>query len=277
MSRDFLYTVKQTFGIIYSWQGLGVAFFASLFFAWVPDTLRELLEEALPCSPKFMCSLIFLLSPIVIVISIARYLRNKLDKLADLMYEVEEDKELDSLRKARVIFMGYSTPGGVDDFKEYLTQLENRSREERLETLESREDKFNWIMQAVLLREFLEKSKGIEKVIVIPSKDSIKYKEDFLRYMELMGFYKDNVFHFTDGVDYEDVEELQRTFNTEIKKLKDKGTKEKEIFIDITAGQKTFSIVSASVTFESDIRICYVSTKNRAIRVFDIRRIERQD
>lgn len=277
MSREFLYTVKQTFGIIYTWKGLLIVILASVFFAWVPDSLRELLEEVLWFFPKPLRGVIFLTLPLILVILIGYLLKIQLERIAGLIYEVEEDKELCSLTQAKVIFMGYSIPRDLNSLKNYLSELEKKSPEERLKTLEDNKDSFNWIMQAILLKEFLEKSKNIEKVIVIPSEESKNYKEYFIKYLELIKFYEDGVFHFTDSVDYEDVIELQRIFNSEIEKLKSKGIKEKEIFIDVTAGQKTFSIVAASITFESEIKICYVSTQTRKVRVFNIKRIEKEE
>jgi hypothetical protein len=71
------------------------------------------------------------------------------------------------------------------------------------------------------------------------------------------------------AVDFEKFEEVYKTFNDIINKIKEIGEqkneeiKEHEIAIDITGGQKTISIAGALATINRKTRIIYVNTNNK--------------
>ncbi len=120
-----------------------------------------------------------------------------------------------------------------------------------------------------MIKKCLGQGAKLKKVVVIPSPESAKYSKEFVEYMRTNAEIEHHIFGFNEAVDYEDMLNLQRTLNKAIESLKAQGYKEKEILIDITAGTKTFSVVASSLTFDNDIRMCYVNNKKQVV-IFDM-------
>jgi hypothetical protein len=80
---------------------------------------------------------------------------------------------------------------------------------------------------------------------------------------ELIGYFlkdKDNIVAYQKPVDFEDLNELNRTINSVAKELLARGYSEEDIIIDVTGGQKTTSIAGAMITLSSNITFQYVQT-----------------
>lgn len=72
------------------------------------------------------------------------------------------------------------------------------------------------------------------------------------------------------GIDFEDFDDLSKHLHNTITKLTKQGIKREEIMIDFTGGQKVTSVVAATLTFNSNIKAQYISTKTLQIKGYDI-------
>ena len=242
MRKAEVYKVlKQIFGDIRSIKGLLIFAFASFFYGWFPDATKEILEKFFP---EIWLSPTLLVLSIIILIVLYTLLKRVISKIAGIKYEVETYDQQE-LKRARVLLMGLSIPN-PDPIRAN-----------------------NWSQQEFLIKKCLEQGAKLKKVVVIPSLESEEHSEDFVEYMRTRVDIEHDLFEFNEAVDYEDMLSLQITFNKKIESLKAQGYKEKEILIDITAGTKTFSVVASSLTFDNDIRMCYVNNKKQVV-IFDM-------
>ncbi|QID32730.1 hypothetical protein [Pampinifervens florentissimum] len=233
--------LRQLLGDIKSKEGLAIVILVALFYGWFPDSIKDLLGELLP---NEWVSLILLVLSILILLILYWLLKRLISKIAGVKYEVETYDQQE-LKKVKVLMMGLSIP--------------------RLDPKQGH----NWSQQEFLIKKCLEQGAKLKKVVVIPSPESVKYSKEFVEYMRTNAEIEHHIFEFSEAVDYEDMLGLQRTFNKAIESLKAQGYKEKEILIDITAGTKTFSVVASSLTFDNDIRMCYVNNKKQVV-IFDM-------
>ncbi|MEJ7554534.1 MAG: hypothetical protein WKI50_01190 [Aquificaceae bacterium] len=233
--------LRQLLGDIKSKEGLAIVILVALFYGWFPDSIKDLLGELLP---NEWVSLILLVLSILILLILYWLLKRLISKIAGVKYEVETYDQQE-LKRVKVLLMGLSIPN-PDPMRAN-----------------------NWSQQEFLLKKCLEQGAKLKKILVIPSLESAKHSEDFVEYMRTRVDIEHHIFEFSEAVDYEDMLSLQRTFNKAIETLKAQGYKEKEILIDITAGTKTFSVVASSLTFDNDIRMCYVNNKKQVV-IFDM-------
>lgn len=233
--------LRQLLGDIKSKEGLAIVLLVALFYGWFPDSTKDLLGELLP---NEWVSLILLVLSILILLILYWLLKRLISKIAGVKYEVETYDQQE-LKKVKVLMMGLSIP--------------------RLDQKQGH----NWSQQEFLIKKCLGQGAKLKKVVVIPSPESAKYSKEFVEYMRANVEIEHHIFEFSEAVDYEDMLNLQRTFNKAIESLKAQGYKEKEILIDITAGTKTFSVVASSLTFDNDIRMCYVNNKKQVV-IFDM-------
>jgi hypothetical protein len=86
----------------------------------------------------------------------------------------------------------------------------------------------------------------------------------------LLKFYLENtdVLPVTAAVDFEDFNAVVELLRNVIAGEKKRGTKEGDIAIDVTGGQKTASIAGASITFNSDVVFQYVQTTGDQPKVY---------
>lgn len=242
-SSDFYRTTKHFFGEIRSWHALFIVMLVYLFFSWFPDSIKDMLIHFLP--DVWVSFGLFSVSATGIII-FAFWLKNLLKKIEFLKYGVET-YDVSELKYIKVIITGLSIP---------------------------REDEklgHNWSQQETLIKKCIQEGASLKKVIVIPSYSSAEHFSAFERYIRGQINLKDTypVFKAEDPVDYEDLIGLQKAFNKIVEELKEENFKEKQILIDITAGTKTFSIVASSITFDNDIRMCYVNNAKQVI-IFDM-------
>lgn len=270
MRAEYVKAVEHLFGGLWSWRGLIILVLAALFFGWFPDAAKDVLSHVFG---KFTPYAMLLASGATLLM--LYFQTRKIRKyLTGLDYEVEELEE-ENLRNVKALIAGFSVPNRKgSELEEYFSKLQSLPPEETLKTLEDSTDGFNWIMQAVLIRKLFQLSKDVKKAVFVPSKESESYKELFRRYLELLGYWKDGLFAFSEPVDYERVDELQKCIRSVIESFEKDGIKEKHVLLDITAGLKTFSITIAALSFGSEAKICYVN-RDRKARVFDIRYIQK--
>ncbi len=268
-------TARQLLGDISTWEGVVVLITASLFFAWFPDTLKDIIYSFLPFQDWLKALILFIVS-IIALVPLALLIRKFAEKLKDVSYYVEEDKELSTARRVRFLIMGLSKPNYESDeeikekIKEEIKKIKEIPEDRRIELyLENPNEKFNWIMPVCLIKRLQGAGARLEKVYILPSKDSEKHIGDFLEYAGLFGLSKE-LFESLKGVEYEDLEALQREINNLIKKLKEeKGIGYRQLLIDITPGTKTFSVVASALTFDKEIAISYLNNE-RKLKIFDI-------
>jgi hypothetical protein len=266
-------TAKQLLGDISTWEGMVVLIVASLFFAWFPDALKDLIYS-LPYLTNWLKALFLFLFSIIFLFYLVLLIKKIAKSLEDITYYVEEDKELSTVRSARFLIMGLSTPLDGHDPKKEIQKVQQIPEDKRIELyIENSNEKFNWIMPVCLIKRLQEAGARLEKVYILPSKDSEKYIENFLEYAGLFGLSKE-LFESLKGVDYEDLTALQREMNRLIKKLRDKGIGYRELLIDMTAGKKPFSVIVSALTFNRDIAICYLNEnkelKKKELKIYDI-------
>lgn len=234
-------SVRQSFGEIGSWSGLAIALLASLFYGWFPESIRDLLEIFFP---SMWVSLFLLVLSLFILMVLFLLIKEIIKKIKSLKYEVET-YDASQLRDIRALVMGLSIP-------RQDPQLGH-----------------NWSQQEALLKQCLLNEAKIKKIMILPSPDSAKYSSEFLEYMEEKTGLSPSIIQFEEPVEYENMLTLQKALNRVVDRLKSEGFKEKEILIDITAGTKTFSVVASSITFDNDIRMCYVKN-TKEIVIFDM-------
>ncbi|WP_340695951.1 hypothetical protein [Hydrogenobacter thermophilus] len=260
-------TARQLLGDISTWEGVVVLITASLFFAWFPDTLKDIIYSFLPFQDWLKALILFIVS-IIALVPLALLIRKFAEKLKDVSYYVEEDKELLIAKRVRFLIIGLSEPNCK--LEEEIKKIKEIPEDKRIELyIENSNEKFNWIMPVCLIKRLQGAGARLEKVYILPSKDSEKHIGDFLEYAGLFGLSKE-LFESLKGVEYEDLEALQREINNLIKKLKEeKGIGYRQLLIDITPGTKTFSVVASALTFDKEIAISYLNNE-RKLKIFDI-------
>lgn len=72
------------------------------------------------------------------------------------------------------------------------------------------------------------------------------------------------------GYDFEDFDELTSALHWYVKQRLINKVKEKEMVIDFTGGMKVTSVVAATLTFNSNIKAQYISTKTSQIKGYDV-------
>ncbi|MEJ5339860.1 MAG: hypothetical protein ACK42C_03855 [Aquificaceae bacterium] len=234
-------SIKHSFGEIGSWSGFAIAVLASLFYGWFPDSIKDILEKFLP---DVWTSITLLVLSLLIVVILFLWIKRIVRKITSLKYEVET-YDAGELRGIKALVMGLSIP-------RQDPQLGH-----------------NWSQQETLIKECLLKGAKLRKIILLPSPGSAEYVSEFLDYIRGKTGVDSSIVHFEEPVEYEDMLTLQKVFNRIVDNLKSEGFKEREVLVDITAGTKTFSVVASSITFDNDIRMCYVKNTKEVI-IFDM-------
>lgn len=233
--------IKQAFGEVGSFSGFFIVLLSAIFFGWFPDSLKEIISETYPgvniSALTFGLSFFTLL---MLFLSLNWVIR----RIAHIRYEVETYDAME-LKKVKVLITGLSVPRQHPELGH------------------------NWSQQEVLIKTCLQHNARLEKVVIVPSKDSARYEQEFLDFMKERLGVSPSLFSFEEPVSYEDLLGLQVSFQRTLEKLKREGFKERNIIIDITAGTKTFSVVASSLTFDNSIRMCYVNNAKQVV-VFDM-------
>lgn len=118
----------------------------------------------------------------------------------------------------------------------------------------------------------LEQYPEFQKIITNYLKDS-SIKTDLLLKTDLQKTYLDP---YSDknsklnGIDFEDFDDLTKHLHNAINTLSKKGVKREQIMIDFTSGQKVTSVVAATLTYNSNIKAQYISTKTLQVKGYDI-------
>jgi len=184
------------------------------------------------------------------------------------IYEIEE-LSYDNFGKVKVLITGLSAS------KEIHTQLENfkeivkKHAGDKEKIIKDPEVKLPWIQQAAVLLKLEEFKAPLEKIIVIPSKESAEFKEKFTKFVSFLFPKYGNLIEYSEPINYEEAQEIQKTITHISGKLKKSNFKDNEILIDVTPGLKLFSIVLAGATFDNPKKFCYVNFE-RTPKIFDM-------
>lgn len=138
--------------------------------------------------------------------------------------------------------------------------LEGKSLSDDIEAL----NKVRWNWQQILRGIKPHKDK-LKYLYFIGSKDSESTKGSFNYLDAAITFIKQycpdiKTYRADTPVDFEDLESLIDVIYQAIKRLKNEGSGEDDIIIDVTGGQKVTSIAGAVITLNSSIRFQYVQT-----------------
>lgn len=184
------------------------------------------------------------------------------------IYEIEE-LSYDNFRKIKILITGLSASQSIYKQLEEFREIVKKHAGDKEKIIKDPEVKLPWIQQAAILLKLEEFKAPLEKIIVIPSKESAEFKEKFIEFVSLLFPQYENLIEFSDPVNYEEVQEVQKTITHISRKLKESNFKDNEILIDVTPGLKLFSIVLAGATFDNPKKFCYVNLE-RIPKIFDM-------
>lgn len=225
-----------------------VLIFVTLLFplAWIPDGIGNILDSP----PKYMLGAIQLVSScVIILIWVVIANRNKIDPSQVMDVQVEESTGA----KGLILFLS-SNPKHMDCLiQNSIDDISN-----------------NYKMPLVALRHHAD---SLQKVIVIASSESFSEYAIFYKVVEkfLPEIAPKLSLHFKNDLDFENAEEVYNTLSSVYNEIKIDIKKEKDIFIDVTGGQKIISIVGAIFALPLDRNIQYVSGTNYQVKLYDIR------
>jgi len=132
-------------------------------------------------------------------------------------------------------------------------------------------------------------SPTLQQIIIVCSKESLEQYTDFEKI--LSGYLKDSNISIAlllktdaeetslssydksenlNGIDFEDFDDLSKHLHKTIGILTKQGVKREDIMIDFTGGQKVTSVVAATLTFNSNIKAQYISTRTLSVKGYDI-------
>lgn len=225
-----------------------VIFFIFLLFpvAWIPDGIVNLVDD----EAKYTLGMYQLgFSLLIIIVMVVIVKRNKIDSSQVMDVEVEESKGA----KGLILFLS-SNPKHMDCLiQNSIDDISN-----------------NYRMPLVALRHHVD---SLQKVIVIASSASFSEYAIFYKVVEkfLPEIAPKLSLHFKNNLDFENAEEVYNTLSSVYNEIKIDIKREKDIFIDVTGGQKIISIVGAIFALPFDRNIQYVSGTNYQVKLYDIR------
>ncbi len=134
----------------------------------------------------------------------------------------------------------------------------------------------SWQQSCRLLYHMWRQHQAIEKIIIIPSRHMVNGsdigKKTADEFKEFLHFFLGRVECATEievlphTVNYEDLEKVEAAIDRAREKARSLGFSDRDICVDVTAGQKTFSIAASNATLRSEIIFAYVpTTKPEAI------------
>ena len=225
-----------------------VLIFITLLFplAWIPDGIGNILDDP----PKYTLGAIQLGSSFfIILIWVVIANRNKIDPSQNMDVQVEESRGA----KGLILFLS-SNPKHMDCLiQNSIDDISN-----------------NYKMPLVALRHHAD---SLQKVVVIASSASFSEYAIFYKVVEkfLPEIAPKLSLHFKNDLDFEDAETIYDSLSSVYNEMKINIKKEKDIFIDVTGGQKIISIVGAIFALPLDRNIQYVSGTNYQVKLYDIR------
>lgn len=214
--------------------------------AWIPDGIGNLLDSP----PKYFLGtiqLIFSFLIILIFTFIAKHYKIESSQIMDV--QVEESKSA----KGLILFLSYNSKHKDCLMQNSIDDISN-----------------NYKMPLVALRHHAD---SLQKVVVIASSESFREYAEFYKVVEkfLPEIASKLSLHSKKDLDFEDAETIYDTLSSVYNEMKIDIKNEKDIFIDVTGGQKIISIVGAIFALPLDRNIQYVSSTNYKVKRYDIR------
>ena len=225
-----------------------VIFFILLLFpvAWIPDGIVNLFDDP----QKYTLGASQLgFSLLIIIIMVIMVNSNKIDPFQSMDVQVEESRGA----KGLILFLS-SNPKPMDCLiQNSIDDISN-----------------NYKMPLVALRHHAD---SFQIIVVIASSASFSEYAIFYKVVEkfLPELAPKLSLHFKNDLDFEDAETIYDSLSSVYNEMKINIKKEKDIFIDVTGGQKIISIVGAIFALPLDRNIQYVSGTNYQVKLYDIR------
>ncbi len=247
-------------------SGLVVAFGAGFIglVGWAADTLLELWNEFAPGS-----ALTVLVVSVGLMVVAGVWAGREAPR-----FRIRQDGHPGKSR-ALVCFLSIPTRSGDWPIESGIALT---SSDNPLEPLALGQPYGQWRMPMEAIRHHVP---ALERVVVIPSADSGEGREDgsyryvaefadrVRSFMETGGVVVEH--HPSEGVDYEDLEQLEGALTKSLESLRASGFKDSDILIDVSSGKGTCSAVGALRALDEDLRFEYVSTTDYRVRTYDVR------
>ncbi|MGH8610641.1 MAG: hypothetical protein ACREYF_00980 [Gammaproteobacteria bacterium] len=250
----------------------GILFFLTL--SWFGDSTVDLIPKNYH---PYMRWLMVGLFPVLILILIWR-IRQAPSHVNIVVVQRENPPA------CRVLILFLSPPG---DDKEKLETMQHQALSGEITDKTVREQFVgSWRMPLEAIAHHLDHL-HLEKVIVVPSKDSPRKADGTIRFfdlfvslvkslvakakprLELIGLHQ-IADPWSQGVDFEDAEALVGALDQIFEWLRQSKIKEYEVMIDVTGGQKVPTIAGTMVSLGESRRLQYVSTRDYKVRSYDI-------
>ncbi len=244
-------TLRKLIGELTTIKSLSIFVLVTIILAWLPDGIAQLI------SGHYKKAFIQL-GVSVLILSFLVFLARRY-AVTELKYKIDTAK--DKHFKVIIVFLSKDNP----DIYRNINTLEDFKNK-----------KLSWEMP---LRAIKEHEETVERVIIIPSRES---DTQFDAFKELISnILKDKInlkIQKHNPVDFENIEQIHETIENIYKKLKNEGYRERDIVVDITGGQKPVSIAgAASTVIYPDRYFQYVSTKTKEVKVYNMDIFEIKD
>ena len=252
--REIKNAFSSTIGKILNWQTFLLLVIFAIAISWIPDGLSSVLSQFIPKNYFPYIQFLTGFGLLLILFFIGNHFMKK--KLPNL----EIISEPPAKKKNLILFLSpsgdVSQINSFEDFKNIRTP---------------------WQMPVVAIRYHLPELKNV--YVILSSRSKTQFEDFVLLIKKLFPEQNLNIvpIGLDKNIDFENMEELKEIIEQTYDLIKRKyKSKDKEIIIDITGGQKLVSIVGALQTLIKDREFQYVSTSDYNVKSFDIRYYEEE-
>jgi len=203
-----------------------------------------------------------LIPSLAFFIFIYKKIRTHLDKLDVIKYTVKEI--IPNNLKAIIIFL--SKPNFDLNLLNSINSIDDFKKEE------IKSKRINWEVPAIIIHKIINDLKKDLKIIyIILSTESKGHFQEFKSFIQkIIGSENIEILFNENPIDFENLELTIDAVHKAYESLNSKGVKNKEILIDITAGQKIQSTAGGFYASSYDRYFCYLSTNTKKLHIFDV-------